>query len=197
MDNIEKQQLIDEIKKTFHITYDIKNKYFKDMNFIKIRDWLEANGIDRHITIDMKSAGVIFVVKNNYNDKILLQIRATEVNPRIGVFGGGIENSESPEDTIKRELKEEMNFCVSKNELKFLEVVEHDLKYKNGDKAHYQASVYTLELKEFPTIKLDDESNGIIAISKENYNNFINIENPKYLQIEKFWEKTIEKILKI
>lgn len=198
MNDIEIQNLIKDIKEANCVTYDIKDKYFKKMNYKEIRDWLEKYGIDRHMTIALKSAGVVFIIRaKSKNDKVLLQIRATEENPRIGVFGGGIENNENPEDTIIRELKEEMNLSVSKEDLQFLEVVEHDLKYKNGDKAHYKASIYTLELKEFPTIKLDDESNGIIAISKENYNNFINVKDEKQLQIEKFWEKTIEKILNI
>lgn len=198
MNDIEIQDLIKNIKKINCVTYDIRDKYFKDMNYKDIRDWLEKHGIDRHITIDLISAGVIFIVKSKANNKkVLLQIRATEENPRIGVFGGGVEKNEKPEDTIVRELKEEMNLEIKKDELKFIEVVEHDLKYKNGDKAHYKAIVYTTELDEFPTIKLDDESNGIIAISKENYNNFINIKDKSNIQIEKFWEKTVERILEI
>lgn len=198
MDNLEKQKLIEEIKIAARVTYDIKEKYFKDMNYIEIRNWLEENGIDRHITIDMKSAGVIIIVKSkNKSDKILLQIRSTEEYPRIGVFGGGIEKNENSEDTAIRELKEELKLDILKENLNFFEIVDHNLKYKNGDKAHYQASIYTLELEEFPTIKLDDESTGIIAISRENYKNYVNIDNPKYLQIEKFWENTIEKILNI
>lgn len=198
MNDIEIQDLIKNIKKINCVTYDIRDKYFKDMNYKDIRDWLEKHGIDRHITIDLISAGVIFIVKSKANNKkVLLQIRATEENPRIGVFGGGVEKNEKPEDTIAREIKEEMNLEIKKDELKFIEVVEHDLKYKNGDKAHYKAIVYIAELDEFPTIKLDDESNGIIVISKENYNNFINIKDKSNIQIEKFWEKTIERILEI
>ena len=198
MNDIEIQDLIKNIKKINCVTYDIRDKYFKDMNYKDIRDWLEKHGIDRHITIDLISAGVIFIVKSKANNKkVLLQIRATEENPRIGVFGGGDEKNEKPEDTIAREIKEEMNLEIKKDELKFIEVVEHDLKYKNGDKAHYKAIVYIAELDEFPTIKLDDESNGIIVISKENYNNFINIKDKSNIQIEKFWEKTIERILEI
>lgn len=198
MNNLEEKELANKIREMNCVTYDIRDEYFKDMNYKDIRDWLEKHGINRHITIDLISAGVIFIVKSkSKNNKVLLQIRATEENPRIGVFGGGVEKNEKPEDTIVRELKEEMNLEIKKDELKFIEVVEHDLKYKNGDKAHYKAIVYIAELDEFPTIKLDDESNGIIAISKENYNNFINIKDNSNIQIEKFWEKTIERILEI
>lgn len=198
MNNIELEKLIEVLKKTEHVTYDIKEKYFKGMSFLRIRDWLEQHNLDRHMTIDLKSAGLVFVLKSkNKPDRILLQIRSTEEYPRISIFGGGIEESETAENTLIREIKEELNFKISKSDIKFIEVVEHDLQYKNGDKTHYQASIFTMELNDFPTIKLDDESNGIIVISKETYGNFTNIKNKEHIQIESFWDDVLKKILKI
>ena len=72
MNDIEIQDLIKNIKKINCVTYDIRDKYFKDMNYKDIRDWLEKHGIDRHITIDLISAGVIFIVKSKANNKKVL-----------------------------------------------------------------------------------------------------------------------------
>ncbi len=194
MDNIE--PIIEQIKKEECVNFNIMEKYFKGRNFKEIRDYLESHVIDRHITLYLKSAGVIILISNSQKDKVLLQVRSSEKN-RLGIFGGGIENDEIPVEAAIRELREELGIEINKKQLKFLGVNEHNLKYENGDKVHYLASLYLLRLNDYPIIKLDNESNGILAISKQNYRDFINKNDENTLQLHKCWEGVIGKILNI
>lgn len=195
MENITNNELIEKIINEKRVTLEIKEKYFKEKGFKEIRNWLEENNLDRHMKIDVESAGVVIVISNqNEKDKVLVQVRASEKN-RLGIFGGGIEEGETPIEGAIRELKEETGIEVNKEQLDFFEINEHDLEYKNGDKVNYIAHIYTLKLSEYPVIKLDSESNGVIVISKENYGDFANVEDTKVLQLHKCWWNTIDKIL--
>lgn len=196
MKNLEEIKLIEKIKKEKCVTFDTREKYFKGKNFKEIRNWLEIHNIDRHIAIELKSAGVIILISiPNNKEKVLLQVRATEKD-KLGIFGGGIENNETPIETAIRELKEETGIEAKKEQLEFLEINEHDLEYENGDKARYTATIYILRLNEYPKIKLDNESNGILVISKENFKNYTNVQNIN-LQLHECWKDTISKVLEI
>lgn len=196
MKNLEEIKLIEKIKKEKCVTFDTREKYFKGKNFKEIRNWLEIHNIDRHITIELKSAGVIILISiPNNKEKVLLQVRATEKD-RLGIFGGGIENNETPIETAIRELKEETGIEAKKEQLEFLEINEHDLEYENGDKAHYTATIYILRFNEYPKIKLDNESNGILVISKDNFKDYTNVQNID-LQLHECWKDTISKVLEI
>ena len=122
-----------------------------------------------------------------------MQVRSSE-KARLGIFGGGIENNETPIEADIRELKEETGIEACEEQLDFLEINEHDLEYENGDKVHYVASLYLLKLSEYPTIKLDSESNGILTISKENYRDYTDIQNINSLQLHKYWQNTISNV---
>ncbi len=197
MDNLEQRELIQKIKKEKCVTFNTIEKYFKGKNFKEIRNWLETNNIDRHTAIYIKSAGVVILISSpNKNDKVLVQVRSSE-KARLGIFGGGIENNETPIEAAIRELKEETGIEACEEQLDFLEINEHDLEYENGDKVHYVASLYLLKLSEYPTIKLDSESNGILTISKENYRDYTDIQNINSLQLHKCWQNTISNVLGI
>lgn len=197
MNNLEQVELIEKIKKEKCVTFDIREKYFKEKDFQEIRNWLEIHGIDRHITLELKSAGVIILISSpNKENKVLVQVRSSE-KARLGIFGGSIENNETPIETAIRELKEETGIEVRKEQLNFLEINEHDLEYKNGDKAHYVATLYVLKLNEYPEIKLDSESNGILTISKGNLKEYTDVKNTNSLQLNKCWQNTISKVLEI
>lgn len=195
MDNLEEEKLIEKIETEKRITFEIKEKYFKGKSFKEIRNWLEIHNMDRHIAIDIKTAGVVILISNlNEDNKVLVQVRADE-RARLGIFGGGIEKNETPIQAAIRELKEETGIKVSEEQLEFLEINEHDLEYTNGDKAHYVASLYLLKLSKYPTIKLNSESNGILAISKDNYKDYANIDNVNSLQLNRCWQSIIRKVL--
>ena len=85
----------------------------------------------------------------------------------------------------------------AKSNLNFLKFNKHNLEYENGDKVNYIAYVYVLKFNEYPQIKLNNESNGIIAISKENYKDFTYIDDTNLLQLHKCWIETIRKVLNI
>ena len=197
MDNLEQRELIQKIKKEKCVTFNTIEKYFKGKNFKEIRNWLETNNIDRHTAIYIKSAGVVILISSpNKNDKVLVQVRSSE-KARLGIFGGGIENNETPIEAAIRELKEETGIEACEEQLDFLEINEHDLEYENGDKVHYVASLYLLKLSEYPTIKLDSESNGILTISKDNFKDYTNVQNINSLQLHKCWQNTISNVLGI
>ena len=73
-----------------------------------------------------KTAGIVL-----YNNKgeFLLQLRSNDSkipNPnKWSIFGGGMEEGETPEEAIKRELKEEIGFDLK--EFKFYKVLDWDL----------------------------------------------------------------------
>lgn len=197
MKNIEEVELIEKIKKEKCITFKTREKYFKGKNFKEIRNWLEIHNIDRHIVIELKSAGVVILISTpNNKEKVLVQVRATE-KARLAVFGGGIEDNETPIEAAIRELKEETGIEAKKEQLEFLEINEHDLEYENGDKARYIATIYVLRLSEYPKIKLDNESNGILAISKDNFKDYTNVQDINSLQLYEYWKNTISKVLGI
>ena len=186
--------LIKRIKENNCVTFEIQDEFFKGKDYIYIRDWLENHDLDRHMIIDKKSAGIIIVIRNSTTQKLLLQIRSTEES-RVGIFGGGIEDNETPINAAIRELKEELNIDVKPEQLEFLSINDHILTYGNGDKVHYMAYMYTLELCEFPAIKLDFESNGVLCVDKDSIKNYINIDREDVFKIHNYWLKDINKVL--
>lgn len=71
------------------------------------------------------------------------------------------------------------------------------MEYENSDKARYTATLYVLRLNEYPKIKLDNESNGILVISKDNFKDYMNVQNINSLQLHECWKDTISKVLGI
>ncbi len=194
---INEEKLVKEITSLERVTTEIRDNYFDGKDFNYIRDWLENHNIDRHTCIELECAGVaILISKPGETEKVLVQIRSSEDN-RMGFFGGGIEIGESSVETAIRELKEETGIEVYESQLKFLEINEHDLEYKNGDKVYYKSYIYLLELNYYPSIKIDSESNGFMMLSKENYKNFTYLEDTKLFQLQPYLWGTLIKILKI
>ena len=188
------EELVKKIQEHNCVTFEIQDEFFKGKDYIYIRDWLENHGLDRHMIIDKKSAGIIIVIRNSTTQKLLLQIRSTEES-RVGIFGGGIEDNETPIDSAIRELKEELNIDVKPEQLEFLSINNHILTYGNGDKVHYIAHMYVLELSEFPAIKLDFESNGVLYVDRDSIKNYINIDREDVFKIHNYWLKDINKVL--
>jgi 8-oxo-dGTP pyrophosphatase MutT (NUDIX family) len=188
------EELVKKIQEQNCITFEIQDEFFKGKDYIYIRDWLENHGLDRHMIIDKKSAGIIIVIRNSTTQKLLLQIRSTEES-RVGIFGGGIEDNETPIESAIRELKEELNIDVKPEQLEFLSINNHILTYGNGDKVHYIAHMYVLELSEFPAIKLDFESNGVLYVDRDSIKNYINIYREDVFKIHNYWLKDINKVL--
>jgi len=73
-------------------------------------------------TEKMKTRRVAVVIFYNDKNQILLQDRTGYRRPgeNYGFFGGGIENDETPEEALVREIKEELDYEIS--DFKFLGV---------------------------------------------------------------------------
>lgn len=188
------EELIKKIKEVQCVTLDIKRDYFEGKDYQYIRTWLEEHDLNRHMPIESKSSGIIIVIESNQLKKVLLQIRGTEKS-RIGIFGGGVDNNESSEDTAIRELKEELGLDIKQEQLEYLGRNPHELTYQNGDMVNYLADVFVLKFQEFPFIRLDYESNGVICLDKNSINDYINLKDDNALQIYDYWIDFIYKAL--
>ena len=75
-------------------------------------------------------AGCIIV---NQNNEVLLQKKTLDYKAVLGgywcIFGGGVEKGETPEETVKRELKEETNCRIDNAKL----FCTKDYKSENGE----------------------------------------------------------------
>jgi len=73
----------------------------------------------------MECAGVIF----ENSGRLLLQLRANSKNinnPNLwGIFGGFMEQGETPEQAVIREIKEELDITLNKRDIKFVAKIEY------------------------------------------------------------------------
>jgi len=123
----------------------------------------------------MASASVIFEGKNN---TVLLQLRDNKTNnyPEMwGLFGGTIENNETPIQAAVREMKEELGIDLQEKNLKLF------LNIKNGNEEYYIFrskfiwNIKDIELKEGKDMKF---------FSKKEFLKLNNIIPP----VKKFWK---------
>ncbi len=100
------------------------------------------------------------------NGKILMGNKAKDVGPYPNTWrlpGGGVEENESPEDAIKREVMEETGLTATKVEkVGYLEDEEPN---KHGEMTHYKFHVFRVETtgnervtKEFPELRWIEKS---------------------------------------
>ena len=154
------KNLISDIANKGRVSRDIRIKFFSDKSFSEIRDWLERNGLDRHMPIELTSTEVAIQVPGG----VLLQVRSADKN-QLGMWGGVLESGETPVEGAIRELYEETGLLVTRDDLMFIEINKHQHKYANGDIAFFKSYRFVIEYAELPTMKLDSESNGFRIIS--------------------------------
>lgn len=143
------------------VSRNIRLKYFGDKSFAEIRDWLEENGLDRHMAIELTSTEIAIQVP----DGILLQVRSADKN-QLGMWGGVLEHGETPVDGALRELYEETGLVITRDDLMFIETNKHQHKYANGDIAFFKSYRFVIRFEEeISKLKLDFESNGFRVIS--------------------------------
>lgn len=143
------------------VTSEMRKTMFAGMNFLQIRDYLESQGLDRHMPIELESTEIALLTPKG----IILQVRSQ--NEGIGLWGGSIEYGETPIEGAIREVFEETGLRLETWDLKYVEKKKYFHCYPNGDQAIFTAYRYVVKMSNVPEIELTDgESVGYI-ISKE------------------------------
>lgn len=142
------------------VTLEAKERFFPGMSFIEIRNWLEENGLDRHMPLELRSTEI--AIKTPFG--VVMQIRPID-NDQLGMWGGVIEDGETPLAGAVRELKEETGLVVTEDSLKFVEINDHYHKYAaTGDQVYFKTWRFVLELNYVPKITTDEESVGVFMV---------------------------------
>lgn len=98
------------------------------------------------------------IIIENENGEILLQRRSD--NYQWGLPGGSQEPDETLEETAVREVREETNLIIDKDDLKFLTILSGKSRYyvyPNGDQVCNDTAVFLVN-KYDGEINIDDES---------------------------------------
>ncbi len=101
--------------------------------------------------------GTSVIIENNRGE-ILLQKRSD--NYQWGLPGGSQEPNETLEESAVREVKEETNLDIDKNDLKFITILSGKSRYyiyPNGDQVYNDTIIFYINRYE-GQIKIDDES---------------------------------------
>ena len=103
-----------------------------DENGIKTGEVLSRDEVHK-IGLWHKASGVLII---NSKHEILLQLRSRQKEKNGGLWdlsaSGHISSGETPEDSLIREIKEEIGVNVVKNELKLLGVYKRQELHNNG-----------------------------------------------------------------
>lgn len=153
--------LTDSIKKEGKVSEQIRKRFFYGRTFKDIRSWLKENGLDSHMPIELVSTEVALVTPEG----ILMQIRKSDKN-QLGLLGGVVNDSETPEEGALRELAEETGIELCSDDLEFVGINKHFHQYDNGDKAIFKSYRYIVRMDYVPEIRTDEESEGTILVTK-------------------------------
>ena len=148
-----------EIERLGRITSKMQETLFLGMSVKEIRNCLKENGMDFHMPIELRSTEIAIVTPCG----VMMQIRSYDRN-QLGLWGGVIEENETPEEGAVRELYEELELYVTKDQLTFVEEDDHFHQYANGDKAIFHAYRFVIYFDFIPTIKTNEESAGVAYV---------------------------------
>lgn len=99
--------------------------------------------------------GAIF----RYKDKAIIEISKIGLNSVVP--GGRIRINEKSTCALAREIKEEMNFDIDQNKLKFVKVFENFFSYNNKDVHEiYFLYEYIISDQEFANLSLTDNKDN-------------------------------------
>ena len=148
-------EVLDKIGKVGYIDEQVRQEYFYKRSIKDMRDFLEKNGLNRHLPIECKSTEVALVTPNG----IIMQVRASD-NGKLGFWGGCIEDGESVIAGALREVKEETGLNIEQKNLQYVETNEHFHKYANEDIAKFLTYRFIVNFEQQPKIVVDCESLG-------------------------------------
>jgi|SRR3989344_1105242 len=126
---------------------------------------------NKDIKKNLNFSGVII---EREDKKMLFQLR--DNNPLISnpnkwwVFGGGIEPNEKPIDAAVRELKEEINLKIKKNDLKLIFIRKIKNKKVYFFKLNFKKNLAKLKLKEGQDMKFMSRKE---ILNKKNVSNVL------------------------
>lgn len=148
------------IREAGRVTTDIRKNFFSGYKFMAIRNWLEENGLNRHMAIELESTEIALITPFG----VLMQIRRYD-HDQLGMWGGVIEDGEQPYQAAARELFEETGIKIADSQLEFVEVNEHYHKYDNGDEAYFKSYRYIVRFENVPKVTTDEESVGAVMVA--------------------------------
>lgn len=141
------------------VTSAIWQTYFQGQGYRYIRNWLEEHGLDRHLAMEQRSTEIALVTPFG----IMMQIRPTD-HDQLGLWGGILTDTETPEDGAIRELREETGLEFPVEALEFMEENDHSHQYANGDKVIFHCYRFKIVLDYVPKIQTDEESTGVYML---------------------------------
>lgn len=150
------QQILENVRKDGLV----KQGYFPGLKFMEIRNLLEENGLDRNTTLELESVEIAVLTPFG----VLMQIRSFDAN-QLGVWGGVIENDETPKEAAVRELKEETGIKISPSQLEEAGIDEHFHQYDNGDKVNFKSYRFIVRFDYVPKVTTNEESVGAVMVA--------------------------------
>lgn len=111
-------------------------------------------------------------------------------NPnKIGTFGGGVDNGESYVDAAIRELKEELNLSVTKNQL--VELISQDYTRQSGDNGHI-ALFIVKNVNPANLVLNPNEGQGIVIVSQNDNLNKYNFTQGVKRALNYYWNTNLQ-----
>lgn len=138
------------------LSMEILRKYFNGMNVREIRDWMESNGFDRHIMVELRTTEILIMTPKG----VMMQVRTADEG-KLGVFGGVLHEEEEPKHGAIREVHEETGLKLTKRDLKYVGYNRHEHTYTNGDKALCHTYRYYVKYAKTPQVTLNYEASGL------------------------------------
>ena len=130
------------------VTTALKKKYFSGKGIGAIRTWLEENGLDRHMPIELQSVDIAIVTPIG----LMMQIRHSD-NDQLGLFGGTIPDGETPEKCAINKIKEQTGLDISTKDLQFVEENDHTHTYANGDQGIFHSYRFKVVFDYVPNVE--------------------------------------------
>lgn len=126
-----------------------------------------------------------------YNNKILLEKRAD--SDRWGLIGGGLKLTESLEEGIIREIKEETDLKINEDLLEFWKIYSDPsriAKYPDGNVLRIITAVYIVELIKDHKIKCSEESEELKYFNLNELSNINIAETHRHIIEDYLYEQT-------